>query len=107
LIAASCKGEYDVVKCLLSSGADINLCDEDGCSPLSVASWKGEYDTELSKHLTTSHSPIIDALNNGDCPSLSHKLISAPELSKCLTTSDSPLDDAANNGECPSSLRKC
>jgi hypothetical protein len=36
----------------------------------------------LSKHLTTSHSPLHDAINNGDCPCLSHKLISVPELSK-------------------------
>jgi ankyrin repeat protein len=44
LFEASVEGHCDVVKCLLSPGADINLCDEDGCSPLSVASWKGEYD---------------------------------------------------------------
>jgi ankyrin repeat protein len=44
LFAASCKGECDVVKCLLSSGADINLCDKDGKSPLFAASCKGECD---------------------------------------------------------------
>jgi ankyrin repeat protein len=49
---------------------------------------------ELSKHLKTSHSPLHDAANNGECPSLSHKLISAPELSKHLTTSQCPDNDA-------------
>jgi ankyrin repeat protein len=37
-------GECDVVKCLLSSGADINVCDENGQSPLSIASKEGECD---------------------------------------------------------------
>jgi ankyrin repeat protein len=37
-------GHCDVVKCLISSGADINLCDVSGQSPLFVASWKGECD---------------------------------------------------------------
>jgi ankyrin repeat protein len=32
------------VKCLLSSGADINLCDEGGKSPLFVATSAGYYD---------------------------------------------------------------
>jgi ankyrin repeat protein len=38
LFAASEKGKCDVVQCLLSSGADINLCDKDGKSPLFAAS---------------------------------------------------------------------
>jgi ankyrin repeat protein len=99
LYIASENGECDVVKCLLSSGAEINLCDKRGQSPLSIASMIGHYGDflssshklisapELSKHLTTSQCPIIDAIDNGDCPRLSHKLISAPELSKPLTTS--------------------
>jgi ankyrin repeat protein len=38
LFAASSKEECDVVKCLLSSGADINLRDKDGQSPFFTAS---------------------------------------------------------------------
>jgi hypothetical protein len=72
LFIASCKGECDVFKSLFSSGADINLCE----------------------------CPENDASNNGDLPSWSYKMISAPELSKHLTTSHSPLHDAINNGEC-------
>jgi ankyrin repeat protein len=98
---------------LLSSGADINLCDEAGQSPLFVATKHGHCDLlkcllssgadinlrdeggrsplivaskrvpELSKHLTTSQCPSSDATNNGDCPPSSRKLISAPEL-HCL-----------------------
>ena len=44
LFVASSKGECDVVKCLLSSGADINLRDEDGHSPLLAASDQGQCD---------------------------------------------------------------
>jgi ankyrin repeat protein len=44
LFAASSKGESDVVKHLLSSGADINLCDKEGQSPLLRASMIGECD---------------------------------------------------------------
>jgi ankyrin repeat protein len=44
LLIVSCRGECDVAKCLLSSGADINLCNKQGSSPLYVASEKGECD---------------------------------------------------------------
>jgi ankyrin repeat protein len=44
LYIASEKGECDVVKCLLSSGADINWCDQRGQSPLSIASMFGHCD---------------------------------------------------------------
>ena len=44
LLAASWKGECDVVKCLLSSGVEINLHDEDGQSPLFAASMFGSCD---------------------------------------------------------------
>jgi ankyrin repeat protein len=38
------EGHCDVVKCLLSSGADINLRDDDGQLPLFVASKEGHFD---------------------------------------------------------------
>jgi ankyrin repeat protein len=37
-------GHCDVIKCLLSSGADINLLDEGGQSPLFIASMSGHCD---------------------------------------------------------------
>jgi ankyrin repeat protein len=37
-------GHCDVVKCLLSSDADINLCDKRGQSPWLIASKKGKCD---------------------------------------------------------------
>jgi ankyrin repeat protein len=43
LFVASHQGHCDVVKCLLSSGADINLCDNCGQSPLFVASYHGHF----------------------------------------------------------------
>ena len=46
----------DVVKCLLSSGADINLCDKQGHSTLIVASWIGKCD--VVKCLPSSGSDI-------------------------------------------------
>jgi ankyrin repeat protein len=91
LFVASVSGHCDVVERLLSSGAEINLCDKAGQSPLFVASWKGECD--VVECLTTSQCPSTDASNNGDCPRLVHKLISAPELSKHSTTSHSPYED--------------
>jgi hypothetical protein len=42
---------------------------------------------------------VCNATNNGDCPQLLGKLISAPELSKHLTTSQCPDIDATNNGD--------
>ena len=44
LFVASHHGHYDVVKCLLSSGADINLRDKDGHLPKFVALSSKYYD---------------------------------------------------------------
>jgi ankyrin repeat protein len=41
LFTASMYGRCDVLKCLLSSGADFNLRDENGQSPLFTASMHG------------------------------------------------------------------
>jgi ankyrin repeat protein len=94
LFVAAQQGLCNVVKCLLSSNADINLRDEGCQSPLFASSMSGHCDAsssrklisapELSKHFTTSQCPRCDASNNGDCPKLLLKLISAPELSKHL-----------------------
>jgi hypothetical protein len=90
LIAASSSGYYDIVRLLTAHGAlrdenDSNAATHNGDCPSS--SRKLISASELSRHLTTSHRPYIDAATNGDCPRLSHKLISAPELSKHLTIS--------------------
>jgi hypothetical protein len=99
-------GQCDIVKCLLSSGADINLCDKDGYSPLFTASINRHCD--VVKCLLSAGADINlcdklgrSPLSNGDCPQLLRKLISAPELSKHLTTSPFPFSDAAINGEVP------
>ena len=55
LYIASQKGGCDVLKCLHSSGADINLHDEDGLLPLFVASYSGHYDIVI---LLTAHKAI-------------------------------------------------
>jgi ankyrin repeat protein len=96
LFVASQQGHCDVVKCLLSSGADINVCDKDGQSPLFIASHQGHCD--VVKCLLSSGA-VINL-------SSSRTLISAPELSKRLTTSQRPSSDAANNGDCTRSLHK-
>jgi ankyrin repeat protein len=102
LTVASETGNLCIMKALLRNDVDINKCNGWSESPLCIASCKGECDVgngdrpslshklisapKLSKHLTTSHFPLHDALSNEDCPCLSNKLISAPELSKHLTT---------------------
>jgi ankyrin repeat protein len=100
LLVTSFYGHSDVVKCLLSSGADINLCDKQGNSPLLEASCEGHCD--IVKCLLSSGADI----NYGDIPCSLHKLISAPELSKHLTTSQCPCSDAVKIGDCPSFARK-
>jgi ankyrin repeat protein len=56
LFAASKRGHCDVVKCLLSFGADIKLCDEGGRSPLFAASHNGR--CEVVKCLLSSGADI-------------------------------------------------
>jgi ankyrin repeat protein len=59
---------------------------------------------ELSKHLTTSQCPDIDAANNGDCPAASHKLISllssGADINLCDEGGQSPLFAASMFGHC-------
>jgi hypothetical protein len=95
-------GGYAVARCLLSS--EINLRDKRWQSPLSIASEYGRCDFFECLFSSRADINLYDARNNGDCPRLSHKLISAPELSKYLTTSQCPAIDARNNGDCPCSL---
>jgi ankyrin repeat protein len=77
LVVASQEGHCDIVKCLLISGADINLLDEYGQSPLFVASQEGHCDIpELSKNLTISQCPCPDAKINGDSSQSLHLFIS-------------------------------
>jgi ankyrin repeat protein len=47
LFIASQLGHCDVVKCLLSSGADINLRNKGGESPLFAASYHGHCDVDI------------------------------------------------------------
>jgi ankyrin repeat protein len=53
---------------------------------------------ELSKHLTTSHSPLHDAINNGECPTSSHILIADFNLRD--ENGQSPLFTASMHGHC-------
>jgi ankyrin repeat protein len=53
LQAASIYGQCDVVKCLLSCGAEINLFDEQGKSPLFDASLSGHHHILLPMMLQT------------------------------------------------------
>jgi ankyrin repeat protein len=48
LFVASQRGHCDVVICLFSFGADINVCDNFGHSPLLVASQRGCSDVVLA-----------------------------------------------------------
>jgi ankyrin repeat protein len=54
---ASWKGECDVVECLLSSGADFNLCDVDEYPPLISALSSGHYDIV---RLLTAHEAYVN-----------------------------------------------
>jgi ankyrin repeat protein len=59
-------GHCDVVKCLLSSGADINLCDKQGKSPLFIASKEGKCD--VVKCLLSSGAYINWCDHRGQSP---------------------------------------
>jgi ankyrin repeat protein len=69
-------GHCDVVKCLLSSGADINLCDEGGQSPFIVASEEGHCDglkcllsfgADINLCDEGGRSPLFAASKGGRC----------------------------------------
>jgi ankyrin repeat protein len=53
-------GHCDVVKCLLSSHAEINLCDEDRQSPLFVASKYGHCDVVECLHSSGADNYLYD-----------------------------------------------
>jgi ankyrin repeat protein len=59
-------GRCDVIKCLLSSGADINLRNKGGESPLFIASQKGECD--FVKYFLSSDAEINLRNKRGQSP---------------------------------------
>jgi ankyrin repeat protein len=80
LFVGSISGRRHVVKCLHSSGADINLRDGNRQSPLFLASMSEHFDVvkcllssgaDINLHdenrQSTWRGPDIDATNNGDC----------------------------------------
>jgi ankyrin repeat protein len=79
LLIASQRGHYDVVKCLLRNGADINLRDEGGLSPLFEASYHGHFDVvkwllstsaDINLRSNFGQSPLIAASQRGHCDAL-------------------------------------
>jgi ankyrin repeat protein len=95
------------VKCLLSSGADINLRDEDGRSLLFVASYHEHFD--VIKYLLSSgadinlrnkrgESPLFVASHRGHCAIVKCLLSSGADINLCDEGGKSPLFVATSAG---------
>ena len=82
--------ENVIFKCLLSSGADINVCDEDGQSPLCIASWKGKCDDV--KHLLSSGTNINLCNKRGQSPLFITSMIGHCDVVKCLLSSGAEIN---------------
>jgi ankyrin repeat protein len=65
-MASIYKGSVDVVKVLLDHGANINLCDVNGCTPLSFAVMRGE--REVVKELLERNADVNFANRFGKTP---------------------------------------
>jgi len=57
-------GNVELVKLLISKGADVNLCDRDGWSPLSVAAFYGH--AEVIKELLAAGADPSKEVEDGD-----------------------------------------
>jgi ankyrin repeat protein len=84
LISAPELSKCDVVKCLLSSGADINWCDQRGQSPLSIASMIGQCD--VVKCLLSSGADINLCYKQGKSPLFIASKEGKCDVVKCLQT---------------------
>jgi hypothetical protein len=102
----------DVIKCLLSSGADINLYHKDGQSPLFIASMYGHCDVfrcllssvaDISLRDKYGRSPLFIASKYGRCDGVQCLLSSGADINLYDDDGQSPL---RNNGDCPHLSRK-
>ena len=109
LILASEHRHCDIVKFLLSSGADTNLCDKLGQSPLILASRHGHCDIVKCLHSSGAdvnlseifgQSPLFVASQEGHCDIVKCLLISGADINLLDKDGKSPLFVASQEGHC-------
>jgi ankyrin repeat protein len=89
----------DVVKCLLNSGADINLCNESEQSPLFAASMYGHCD--VVKCLLNSGAGINLCDNQGISPLWVASRFAMYDIVKCLLSSGADVNLCDEDGTSP------
>jgi ankyrin repeat protein len=99
-------GHMDIVKYLLSFGADVNLCDSDGHSPLFIASKEGHCD--IVKYLVAHNadvnlcddfgqSPLFIASEEGHCDIVKYLVANNADVNLYHDFGQSPLSIASKD----------
>ena len=99
LLDASQNGDVNKIKELLDSGADKEVKDDDGWTPLAWASNNGH--TEIVKLLLDSDADIESEDNNGWTPLILASWCGHTEIVKLLLDSDADIESEDNNGWTP------
>jgi ankyrin repeat protein len=89
----------DIVKCLVSSGADINLRNKEGRSPLFVASQRGH--CAIVKCLLSSGADINLRKKQGRSPLFEASYFGRYDVVKCLLSSGADINLRDEGGQSP------
>ncbi len=99
LIEASRVGYLEVAKCLLERGADVNMADSRGGTPLCLASRKGH--VEVVKVLLEAEADVNKANRWGETPLYWASRNGHLEVVKALLAAEAEVDKADDDGETP------
>ncbi|XP_055998791.1 ankyrin-1-like [Ostrea edulis] len=95
------------IQCLLTNGADINLCNNDGLSPLFIACHNGHDSTvklllnngaNINLCMKNGVSPLYIACQNGHDRTVQLLLNNGADINLCMKNEASPLYIACQNG---------
>ncbi|XP_062580643.1 LOW QUALITY PROTEIN: ankyrin-1-like [Saccostrea cucullata] len=101
------RGRDITVQLLLDNGADIKLCDNDGCSPLCIVCLKGHDSTvqllldnsaDINLCVDDGISPLYIACLNGHDSTVQLLLNNGADINLCKKNGTSPLIRACQNG---------
>lgn len=96
LFAVSKSGDTKQIKALLSKGADINLPDENGLTPLIVAASEGKFDAV--KLLLENEADIDQEERNGVTALMVASAQGHPKIVQLLLDNDAYVDVISSNG---------
>ena len=99
LLKACRIGDVERAALMISGGADVNQTNDDGCTPLFIASWYGR--TKVVEKLLEAGADVNQATNNGMTPLIIASWKGHTEVVEKLLEAGADVNQADNHGWTP------